>query len=266
MMIIRRIRAYCAIFLFLLIAGFLAGPHFLWVLATSALRRDGPAARRKRIARWQSTWACIAYDAVTAVLGIRTHIGLPAGGTVGDGPFIVVSNHQSSFDILLLYVVLARIGRFDLRWVLKKQLGRAPLIGWAARETACAFIARGGDPDDIGVIRRCARLAAQERANVVIFPEGRRFAGPKPGSHLRNVLPPKIGGFAVLRQEMPHYPVLSLTVRWQGGAAGKTMFDVAAYVGRRVTVEAAVRRDIGSAEQWLSAEWERKDAALAASA
>ncbi len=90
------------------------------------------------------------------------------------GPAILAANHRSYFDVAALAVVVARVGR-PVRFLGKRELFDAPVVGWVAR-------ALGGIPVDRGS-GSVAPLAAGERALragelVVVLPQGTIPRGP----------------------------------------------------------------------------------------
>lgn len=84
------------------------------------------------------------------------------------GPVLLASNHRSYFDVVALALVAARLGR-PVRFLAKRELFDAPLLGWVAR-------AIGGIPVDRG--RRSgdamARAETALRAGevVIVLPQG----------------------------------------------------------------------------------------------
>nr|ALV85561.1 acyltransferase [uncultured bacterium pA1] len=265
--IIGKLRGATALAAFVFVFMLVATPQLYALLAWHRLTAAPPVRRRKAIARWQSAWGVRFFAMTTAIMGVRADFRVPADA-VGRGPVIVVANHRSSLDILVLFAALARTGRADLRWIIKRQLFFAPTIGRSCRETGCAYVARGGDPQDISRVRLCAARARHDGASVVIFPEGTRFTSPRPGSGYANVLPPKIGGVLALRRALPDCHVLSVTISWTGGPEGRTMFDGESFVGKTVVAECALHTDVDdrAIASWLQEEWRRKDRAIAACA
>lgn len=86
-----------------------------------------------------------------------------------DGPFIVASAHQSAWDTIGFYAVLA-----DPVFVLKKELYRVPMFGAYARRLGMVAIDRSGGA---GAARRMIRDVSARLAEghpVVIFPGGTR--------------------------------------------------------------------------------------------
>jgi 1-acyl-sn-glycerol-3-phosphate acyltransferase len=150
---------------------------------------------------------------------------------------------------------------------MKREAASMPVIGRSCVETECAFLVRGGDRDsDLGEIAKCARVARHDRASVIIFPEGTRFRGPKQGSGLERVLPPKSGGLQALMAELPGHAVLSVTIAWDRDIRnGKDLASsLGSYVGAKVRVHARLLEGLQPqhVEAWLRTEWLRKDEAL----
>jgi len=116
----------------------------------------------------------------------------PAGG----GPFVVVANHQSMLDIVLL----CRLPR-EMKWVIKEELFRIPWIGWMLRLTGDMAVRRG-DPESGGEAVTRARAYLQRGMNVMIFPEGTRSKDAR-------LLPFKKGAFRLaIECGVPVLPVV----------------------------------------------------------
>jgi 1-acyl-sn-glycerol-3-phosphate acyltransferase len=91
-----------------------------------------------------------------------------AGSWPGPGPYVVVANHQSVLDILLL----SRLPR-EMKWMAKESLFRVPWVGWMFTLAGDIPIRRG-DADSAGEALRKARAYLDRGMNVMIFPEGTR--------------------------------------------------------------------------------------------
>jgi 1-acyl-sn-glycerol-3-phosphate acyltransferase len=97
--------------------------------------------------------------------------------------YIFVSNHQSIYDIPVLFASVP----YQLRIIAKESLGRVPFLGWHLRRTGHLLVDRR-NPDRTGILRRWKALVS-EGLSLIIFPEGTRSAdgqlGPfKAGSFL----------------------------------------------------------------------------------
>ncbi len=111
------------------------------------------------------------------------------------GPFVVVANHQSILDILLL----SRLPR-EMKWVAKEELFRVPWVGWMLRMSGDIPIRRG-DAESGGSALARAQAYLARGMNVMLFPEGTRSAGGK-------LLPFKSGAFRLaIEARVPVLPI-----------------------------------------------------------
>jgi 1-acyl-sn-glycerol-3-phosphate acyltransferase len=100
-----------------------------------------------------------------------------------DRTFIFVSNHQSIYDIPVIFATLP----YQLRIIAKESLGSFPFLGWHLRRNGHLLVDRR-NPDRAGILRRWRALVG-EGLSLIIFPEGTRSADGrvgrfKPGSFL----------------------------------------------------------------------------------
>jgi 1-acyl-sn-glycerol-3-phosphate acyltransferase len=96
------------------------------------------------------------------------------------GPLIIVSNHVSDLDPLIVGASLRR----RVQFMAKIELFRPPLLRWWI--TACgAFPVRRGEADRQAL--RTARTILERGGALVMFPEGTR------ASHLHDLRPPEPG-------------------------------------------------------------------------
>lgn len=104
------------------------------------------------------------------VLGIRLRIR----GRLPAGPCLVVANHISWLDIVMLQAL------WPMWLVAKAEIRHWPLVGWLAHVAGTLFIQRGSGESRRRVARRMSALLKRGE-RVGIFPEGgiRREAGVK---------------------------------------------------------------------------------------
>lgn len=87
-----------------------------------------------------------------------------------DAPQIVISNHESWFDVFVLTAHLP--GR--LRFVAKKELERIPVFGKAFVACGHVTVDRGDRGSAIDSLDRAARQIRSDNSSIVVFPEGTR--------------------------------------------------------------------------------------------
>jgi len=104
---------------------------------------------------------------ILATTGVAVHVEglyeLSPGET-----YIFVSNHQSIYDIPILFCSLP----FQLRIIAKKSLAKFPFLGWHLSRTGHLLVDRR-HPNPTGILKRWSNLVAQG-LSLIIFPEGTR--------------------------------------------------------------------------------------------
>ncbi len=175
--------------------------------------------------------------------------------------YLVVSNHQSWVDILVLQAVFNRRIPF-LKFFLKQQLIWVPFLGlawWALdfpfmRRYTAAHLAKHPEDrgKDLAVTRRACERFRLIPTSVMNFVEGTRFTPAKHAalkSPYRHLLPPRAGGVSFVLSAMGGmlHSMLDVTLAYTTGRP--TLWDMCC--GRVGTV----RVDVGQRpiEAWLSA-------------
>jgi 1-acyl-sn-glycerol-3-phosphate acyltransferase len=114
----------------------------------------------------------------------------------GDEPHVIVANHQSFVDILVLFRL-----RMHYKWVSKVENFRAPFIGWNMTLNQYIPIARGTMKGNLQMMRACED-ALSGGNSIMMFPEGTR----SPDGQMR---PFKDGAFELaLRTKSPILPIV----------------------------------------------------------
>ncbi len=83
--------------------------------------------------------------------------------------YVIVSNHQSSFDIFVLYGWLG----IDIKWVMKKELRKVPVFGYAGKMGGNIYIDRSNKRAAYESLKR-ARERLVGGTSVIVLPEGTR--------------------------------------------------------------------------------------------
>jgi 1-acyl-sn-glycerol-3-phosphate acyltransferase len=94
--------------------------------------------------------------------------------------YLLMSNHQSHFDIPLLYQAW-RFSPRTLRMVAKAELFRIPVFGGALRESGFVSVDRSGDRANAERAMRDCAAAIERGINIWIAPEGTRSPDGKLG-------------------------------------------------------------------------------------
>lgn len=83
--------------------------------------------------------------------------------------YVITPNHQSYWDAFLMYGFTG----IKFKWVMKKELGKIPFVGWACRMAGHIFIDRSSRSSSMKSISQ-AESKLKDGMSVVIFPEGTR--------------------------------------------------------------------------------------------
>lgn len=83
--------------------------------------------------------------------------------------YVIVSNHQSQFDILALYGWLG----VDFKWVMKIELRKVPFLGLACEKLGHIYIDRSNTQAAVDSINK-AKMKIKGGTSVLFFPEGSR--------------------------------------------------------------------------------------------
>lgn len=132
--------------------------------------------RRGRLAHGCArTWARL----ILVTTGVRTAVRGVERVDRG-APYVFVSNHQSIYDIPVLFVSLP----LQLRIIAKASLGRFPVLGWHLRWTGHLLVdrARAG----AGALKRVARMMRRGHS-LIVFPEGTRSRDGRVGRFRRGL-------------------------------------------------------------------------------
>jgi len=207
-----------------------------------------------------------------------------------DGHYLVLANHQSWVDILVLQKVFNR--RIPLlRFFLKRQLVWVPLLGLAWWALDFPFMGRytkkqiARDPAlarrDIDATRRACEKFRAIPVSIMNFVEGTRFTQAKydvqkaPYQHL---LKPKSGGVAFVLDAMGDglHSIIDVSIAYPAGTPSlldllaDRIPEVRVQVRQRPIPEAMVRGDYQNDrafrvlfQQWMNGLWQDKDAEIA---
>jgi 1-acyl-sn-glycerol-3-phosphate acyltransferase len=206
-----------------------------------------------------------------------------------EGHYLVLSNHQSWVDIIVLQGVFNHRIPF-MRFFLKQQLIWVPLLGLAWWALDFPFMKRHSKSQiqkrpelagqDIAATRKACEKFIGKPVSIMIFPEGTRFTQAKHAkqqSPFPHLLKPKSGGMAYALDAMGRglHAILDVTLYYPNGKPG--MWDLIADRVKTVYVDVKLR-SIPEAmrngdyendrtfrvefQRWMNGLWQEKQALL----
>ncbi|QOW20523.1 acyltransferase [Lysobacter ciconiae] len=208
-----------------------------------------------------------------------------------DGHYLVLANHQSWVDIIVLQKVFNR--RIPLlRFFLKRQLFWVPLLGLAWWALDFPFMGRhtpkqiARRPElagrDIETTRRACEKFREIPVSIMNFVEGTRFTPAKhakQGSPYRHLLKPKSGGVAFVLDAMGQglHAILDITIAYPAGQpslmdlVADRVPEVQVLVRQRAIPEDLLGGDYKNDrafrirfQHWINGLWQEKDQDLGA--
>ncbi|HHH39165.1 MAG TPA: 1-acyl-sn-glycerol-3-phosphate acyltransferase [Sedimenticola sp.] len=162
---------------------------------------------------------------------------------------VIMSKHQSTWETIALRWLLPH----NQAWVLKKELMRVPVFGWALAADRAIAIDRDAGRKAVKQLIEQGIQRLEEGRHVIIFPEGTRVA---PGEHRKYA----IGG-ALLAQKSGR-PVLPIAhnagVFWRRRGLQKLPGTIQVVIGPPIGSEgksaAAINREV---EAWIEGQMEK---------
>ncbi|MBN1664921.1 MAG: 1-acyl-sn-glycerol-3-phosphate acyltransferase [Deltaproteobacteria bacterium] len=127
-----------------------------------------------------------------------------------DATYMVVSNHQSLLDILVVFRLF-----FHFKWVSKIENFRLPLIGWNMRLNRYIKLKRGDKASIETMLKKCEERI-DEGSSIFMFPEGTR----SPDGKVRAFKP---GAFQLAKEKK--IPILPVAISGTNAALPKYSFN-----------------------------------------
>jgi 1-acyl-sn-glycerol-3-phosphate acyltransferase len=121
-------------------------------------------------------------------------------------PYVVISNHQSTTDILLMNCL-----RYNYKWISKIENFKVPLIGWYLRMADYITVDRGDEASKNEMLEK-SLTCLKRGTSIMIFPEGTRSIDKEIGFFKR-------GAFQLALQA--NVPILPVLIDGSGGILPK---------------------------------------------
>lgn len=151
---------------------------------------------KQHLAQW-ATARCF-YYAMALIMGIDVRV--ENEHYLDNLPYIIISNHQSALDILML----GRMFPQGCTVTAKKSLKYTPFLGWFMALSGTLFLERANRKKSVDALNQSLDRLKKKKGALWIFPEGTR-------SYSTNltILPFKKGAFHLARQgKLPIVPVV----------------------------------------------------------
>ncbi|MFK7896003.1 MAG: acetyltransferase [Myxococcota bacterium] len=212
-----------------------------------------------------------------SVIGI--HWDQPSLNLKREGSYLVLSNHSSWSDILLIQSVIVSRGPL-LKFLVKRELAFIPLLGlifWAYDFPLLRRTSRAGEDDatrrqrDLASVHEACRIVRENPAAIMTFAEGSRSTPAKRAaqkSPYEFLLAPRVGGFHALLDALEEdvEGVIDLTLGYPDSVSF-WCFLSGELPSVAVSAEFYSRESLPSsraeASDWLAARWAEKDARIA---
>ena len=195
--------------------------------------------------------------------------------------YLVVANHQSWVDILVMQKIFYRKIPF-LKFFLKKELFWVPFLGLAWWALDYPFLERSSSSlKDIKSAKKACEKFRMFPVSIMNFVEGTRFTKEKQAEQLSpylHLLEPKAGGIATVLAALGDqlHSILDVTIAYPGGPRSFWAFLCGELTEVKVRVESLpIDKEISGDyfqdrqfrkkfRNWLNELWAKKDKTLAA--
>jgi 1-acyl-sn-glycerol-3-phosphate acyltransferase len=152
-----------------------------------------PFDRKRIVMHWLLVYQSLLMSNIIPVWKIKIEGREKASG---DATYVIIANHQSVLDILLINCL-----RYRFKWISKIENTKIPVLGWYLKMAGYLTVDRGNEESKAELLENA--LACLKKGNsVMIFPEGTRSLNGEIGFYKR-------GAFLLaLQAGVPILPVL----------------------------------------------------------
>lgn len=194
-----------------------------------------------RPGHWLMTrWNVAALGWVRLCCGIRYEIqgreNIPP-----TGPYVVVSNHQSAFETILMMVLFPHP-----TFVLRRSLLRIPFLGWGLAATRPIAIDRNSPLQSFKLMMEQARKRLGQKQVIVIYPEGTRMPPGTRRPYLTG------GAHIAVRHGVPLLPVVHNAGHFWPRAFLKQPGTITVRIGRPIRADGMSAADLNEqTRDWI---------------
>lgn len=124
-----------------------------------------PVDRKRTVVHWLLVYESLILSYLIPIWSIKIE---GRGKAIKGTTYVVISNHQSLLDILLLNCL-----RYRYKWISKVELKKVPVIGWYLKMADYIIIDRGNEDSKVEMLERSYNCL-KGGISIMIFPEGTR--------------------------------------------------------------------------------------------
>ena len=132
----------------------------IWWTPFVLFRRDAAFDAVHSYCRWVR-WSA------KVLVGLRSKIR----GEVPQDEVLIAAKHQSFFDIIMIVSVVPRP-----KFIMKKELLWAPILGWYAKKIGCVPVDRGKRSQAMARMVADVKAGREQAGQLIIYPQGTRVA------------------------------------------------------------------------------------------
>ncbi len=151
---------YVMSFLFIVQMYLMMAVLAVWYTPFAIFRRQSAYDGVHAYCRWVRWSAAL-------MVGLRTEVR----GEVPTGEVLIASKHQSFLDIIMIVSVVPRP-----KFIMKKQLKWAPILGWYGKRIGCVPVDRGKKAAAVQQMVAGVKDPNAPKGQLIIYPQGTRVA------------------------------------------------------------------------------------------
>ncbi len=191
------------------------------------------------------SWCNLVIALARWICGVRYEVTGIEYFNKGDGPFVILSKHQSTWETLYLQMLC-----FPATTILKKQLLNIPFFGWGLRGLRPIAIDRDNPRDALRQVKAGGEQALQDGLNIILFPEGTRMPMGERGKYARS------GAEIAITTGSKIIPVaMNAGLFWPNKAFLKHPGTIKLVIGEPIESEGLNSRELTTqVEEWIEAQ------------
>jgi 1-acyl-sn-glycerol-3-phosphate acyltransferase len=162
-----------------------------------------PFDHNRSVIHWWLVYECCFIIKITPIWEVTVE---GRGKATRNTPYVIISNHQSLLDILILNCL-----RYRWKWISKIENSKVPFLGWYMTMAKYIYVDRGNKDSKAVMMEQCAG-DLRKGISILMFPEGTRSLNGE-------IAPFKLGAFQLAL--MTDKSILPVVVDGTGGVLPK---------------------------------------------